>query len=182
MTSPGPRLLPTATAYRLRPAAIRRTLLAGLAGGPCASAGFGLLAVGVPGIARGESTSWVFAGIGVVSLAAAITLGTMLRRRHYRGTRTSVLAAVLSGLPLAPLATAIVASVIFALAVGTTGAAELSPAAVYGLAWLALAAPGLVTGPLAWWWIAHLHRHPTLELDEDEAARARFDATVVERG
>lgn len=165
---------------RLRPAARRRALIAGLVSGPLSSAGFGFAFVGVPQLfAGGAATSWIFTGIGFASIALASFAGIRLMRGHHRGVRSTMQAIVLVGLPLAFLAQGIIANVILSLtlAAGQDGAA--APWLVFASSWGAVAVPGLVLGPLAMWWTAHLNRFLPSELARDEAIATRYAATTI---
>ena len=168
---------------RLRPEARRRALLAGLVIGPFASAGCGLAWAGLRGLTdTPNATTWVFAALGVVSLAVALGAGARLLRPHHRATRVAVLATLLVGVPLAVLAPAIVLSVVLQLATASGAVAAPPSWLVFLAGWAAGAAPGLVLGPPATWWVSHRARHLPSELASDPAAVARFEATTVESG
>lgn len=165
---------------RLRPEARRRALLAGLVFGPLSTAGFGFTFVGIPQLLDGALASgWVFSIVGVLSIALAVVVGIMLLRPHHRGARVALQSVVLVGLPLAVLAPTIVASVILRLTVGADPTAAPQQWLVYLLSWLAVAAPGLVLGPLATWWVAHLNRFLPSQLARDEDVVARYEATTM---
>lgn len=149
---------PNPSEQLLPPVTRTRALLTGLAAGPLVTAGWGFAAAGIGQLgAGGGLASWLFLGLGVLTLAAGLVLSVWLLRGRHRGTRIGILAATLAGLPLAPLAQPILTSTILTFA----NAAESGvpdPLLVYAVGWLLLAAPGLVTGPAAWWWVAHLNR------------------------
>ncbi|GGA59621.1 hypothetical protein GCM10011490_07120 [Pseudoclavibacter endophyticus] len=164
---------------RLRPAARRRALVAGLVAGPFAAAGFGFAFVGIPQLFTGGSgSSWAFAVIGVVSIVIASFLGVRILRPHHRGTRSAMQAVVLVGLPLALLAQTIIANVILQLAIAAGPGLDPAPALVFGVSWGAVAAPGLLLGPLATWWTAHLNRYLPTELARDQERAAKYEATT----
>lgn len=169
---------------RLTRRARRSALLAGLAAGPFASAGAGLTAIGVSAAAGsiGAGAPWfasttVFLLLGLASLAVAILIGRRATRGHHRRGAVALGGLALTGLPFIPAAPGIAASVILALAVtdGTVQAAP--PALVYATCWAALAAIGLVVGPLAFWLVAHLNRTLPRDREGDAEVVGRFEAT-----
>lgn len=123
---------------------------------------------------------WVFAAIGVVSLAIGVAVALRGMRTHHRGTHVALFTAALVGLPLAAIAPFVAASLILWLT--TRGGTVDAPDewVVFAAVWAALAAPGLVLGPLATWWIAHRLRHLPGELANDEATLAKYERTTLE--
>ncbi|MGO2111110.1 MAG: hypothetical protein ACTH31_05805 [Pseudoclavibacter sp.] len=165
---------------RLRPAARTRALLTGLVTGPFSAAGGGFAFVGIPQLfSGGGGSSWVFSGVGVLSIVIASMLGIRLMRPHHRGTRSAMQAVVLVGLPLGLLSQSIIANVIVQLAITAGPGLDPSPWLVFLASWGAVAAPGLVLGPLAAWWTAHLNRYLPSELAHDEDRAAKYEETTV---